>query len=266
VLAVARRSTAEEHNLPILGVLATATDGADLRDQAVPAHSLPVLAGAGHTYLSLDALLTVLKGVVTATDTVVTPAAAGSPLIRFTRPAGPDRPSPARPGTAQAAQVAGRRQTFQLVPTPAPQGGSAAPAIPPGSVVITDAPDLAAAVTGPDVAVWSPRPGPGPATHVPAESAPDALAGLPFIPRHVRVLSRLAVHGDGSTDAEAARMEDLQDLTFATLQAALPALRAGGSLGAVLLGPLPDDLPPPLSGLFTGWSAPCGPRSRSAAA
>lgn len=278
VLAVTRRSTALEHGLPVLGTLSTAVDEAGLRPPATPAHSLPVLAGAGHTYLSLDALLAVLKAVVTGTDTVVAPAAAGSPPIRFTRPAGPHHHGPARKEPEQAAHTepartephtapgpagaehaedfTGRRQTFQLVPTAPPQGSPDTPPIPPGTIVITDTPDLAAAVTGPDIAVWSPRPGLEAATHVPPEEAPGALAGLPFVPRHIRVLSRLPVHDDGSDDgsddAGATRMEDLQDLTFTTLQAALPALRAGGSLSAVLLGALPDDLPPPTSGLFTG--------------
>ena len=264
VLAVTRRSTALEHNLPVLGTLSTAVAGDDVRSPATAAHSLPVLDGAGHTYLSLDALLAVLKGVVTGTDTVVTPAAAGSPLIRFTGPGDASHHDPAREEPERAEDFTGRRQTFQLVPTAPPQGGSDTPPIPPGTVVITDAPDLAAAVTGPDIAVWSPRPGLEAATHVPPEEAPDALSGLPFIPRHIRVLSRLPDDGDeggdgsgarssgGSDDAEATRLEDLQDLTFTTLQAALPALRSGGSLGAVLLGALPDNLPPPLSGLFTG--------------
>ncbi|MFC8828631.1 SDR family oxidoreductase [Streptomyces sp. NPDC057137] len=283
VLAVTRRSTALAHDLPVLGTLSTAIEGADPPYPATPAHDLPVLAGAGHTYLSLDALLAVVKGVVTGTDTVVTPAAAGSPLIRFTRPDGPsdhgragesaavrtepapavrtepvpsttDRRDPAHSDSdSDSEDFTGRRQTFRLVPTPPPpEGGPDTPPIPPGTVVLTDAPDLAAAVTGPDIAVWSPRPGVRAADHVPPEEAAGALAELPFIPRHIRVLSRLPAHDDVDDDAEATRLEDLQDLTFTTLQAALPALRTGGTLGALLLGAVPDDLPPPLSGLFTG--------------
>ncbi|WP_432251710.1 SDR family oxidoreductase [Streptomyces sp. HNM1019] len=289
VVAVTRLSTALEHDLPVLGSLATAVDAAGPRAAATPGHALPVLADAGHTYLSLDALLAVVKAVSTGADTVVTPAATGSPLIRFTRaddphtdgpaqqepdraaPAGPDRAAHSGPGrpahtepgrTApdlarpeQAEHFTGRRQTLQLIPAtpPPPQDGSGAtPPIPAGTIVITDAPDLAVAATGTDIAVWSPRPGLGAAAHVPPEEAPGALADLPFIPRHIRVLSRLPVQGDESDDAGAARMEDLQDLTFTTLQAALPALRTGGSLGALLLGAVPDELPPPLSGLFTG--------------
>ncbi|MGW2327078.1 SDR family oxidoreductase [Streptomyces sp. NPDC001700] len=261
VLAVTRRSTALEHNLPVLGTLSTEIDGTGLRHPATPAHSLPVLAGAGHTYLSLDALLTVVKGVVTGTDTVVAPAAAGSPLIQFTRPGGPRHPGPAEEAVRTEPTPAvpehgedftGRRQTFHLVPTDPPQGDPATPPIPAGTIVITDAPDLAAAVTGPDIAIWSPRPGLDGAIHVPPEAAPGALTGLPFIPRHIRVLSRLPAPGDGGDEAEATRLEDLQDLTFTTLQAALPALRTGGSLSALLLGAVPDDLPPPMSGLFTG--------------
>ncbi|MFE3116475.1 SDR family oxidoreductase [Streptomyces niveus] len=280
VLAVTRRSTALEHQLPILGTLSTTIDGEGPGQPAAPAHDLPVLAGAGHTYLSLDALLTVLGGVVTGTDTVVTPAAAGSPLIRFTRPAGPAEPEaaevaePAPAVVTVPAQVArnaeaftapgrnrpqhgedftGRRQTIRLVPTPPPPGGQDTQPIPPGTIVLTDARDLADAVTGrPDVAVWSPRPGVPAADHVPPEEAAGALAELPFVPRHIRVLSRLPAPDGVDDDAEAGRLEDLQDLTFTTVQAALPALRTGGSLGTLLLGAVPDDLPPPLSGLFTG--------------
>ncbi|MFC9859188.1 MULTISPECIES: SDR family oxidoreductase [unclassified Streptomyces] len=329
VLAVTRLSTALEHSLPVLGTLSTAAGEAGPGPSATPAHSLRAVADAGHTYLSLDALLTVLEAVVTGTDTVVTPAAAGSPPIRFTRPpadpehhspAGeesaqdahpgrehtapdpatsperttPDRttspdlpatvrtgPEPAAPdltappehtttgltaspehtttdrgGPERTEDVLGRRQTFRLVPTPPPTGDPDAPSIPPGTVVITDAPDLAAAAGGPDIAVWSPRPGLEAAAHVPPEAAPEALTGLPFVPRHIRVLSRLPVLHDGDDhacdEAEATRMEDLQDLTFTTLQAALPALRTGGSVSALLLGAVPDDLPPPLSALFTG--------------
>ncbi|MEU0133909.1 SDR family oxidoreductase [Streptomyces sp. NPDC006296] len=298
ILAVTRRSTALEHGLPVLGALTT-SPGATGPRPAAPAHTLPALAGAGHTYLSLDALLAVVDAVATGRDTVVEPAAPGSPLIRFTGPAtapphtpGPEeapptpRPAPAVPqGTdavpgpstpraqnagaraessapapphADAAAApepegdTGRRQTFRFVPAPPPPGSPDARPVPPGTIVLTDAPDLAEAVTGPDTAVWSPRPGPGAAVHVAPEAASAALAGLPFVPRHIRVLSRLPVDDDGSDEAGAARMEDLQDLTFTTLQAALPALRAGGSLAAVLLGAVPDDLPAPLSGLFTG--------------
>ncbi|MEV7300875.1 SDR family oxidoreductase [Streptomyces clavifer] len=291
VLAVARRSTALEHGLPVLGTLSTSAAGRGSAQPATPAHALPALAGAGHTYLSLDALLAVVEAVVTRTDTVVTPAAPGSPLIRFTGPAAPHHRGPGREETEQAVRapertgpapvapehtepapaaaehvgstpaapvyadegVTGRRQTFRFVPTPPPPGAPAGAPVPPGTIVITDVPDLAQAVTGPDTAVWSPRPGLGAATHVPPEDAPAALTGLPFVPRHIRVLSRLPVDDDGNDDdAGAARMEELQDLTFTTLQAALPALRSGGSLGAVLLGEVPDDLPAPLSGLFTG--------------
>ncbi|SED61086.1 SDR family oxidoreductase [Streptomyces melanosporofaciens] len=289
VLAVTRRSTALEHGLPVLGTLSTEVEVADPRPPVTPSHALPVLAGTGHTYLSLDALLTVLKAVVTETETVVRPAATGSPLIRFTPPAGPrdaltgpeqaepERPEPEHAGSGHAGsghtdpppiqsehagseqdraehteEFTGRRQTFRLVPTDPPPAEPATPSIPPGTVVITDAPDLAAAVTGPDTAVWSPRPGVAGTAHVAPEDAPGALTGLPFVPRHIRVLSRLPVDDDGCEEAEAARMEDLQDLAFTTLQAALPALRSGGSLAALLLGEVPDDLPPPLSGLFTG--------------
>ncbi|MFJ4921614.1 SDR family oxidoreductase [Streptomyces sp. NPDC088725] len=290
VLAVTRRSIAVEHGLPVMGTLSTAVGPADSRHPVTPAHALPVLAGSGHTYLSLDALLSVLKGVVTGTGTVVAPAAAGSPLIRFTPPGDPGHPGSAREaaepsprtepdrtepvhtipeGTAPAAvapaappaataspeaaeEATGRRQTFRLVPTAPPRDNPATPPIPPGTVVITDAADLAAAISGQDIAVWSTRSGLAAATHVPPEEAQDALTGLPFVPRHIRVLSRLPVDDDGCDDAEAARIEALQDLTFTTLKAALPTLRTGGSLSAVLLGPVPDDLPPPLSGLFTG--------------
>ncbi|MBO3675799.1 SDR family oxidoreductase [Streptomyces sp. NEAU-YJ-81] len=308
VLAVTRRSTALEHGLPVLGTLSAEVAVADPRHPVTPSHALPVLAGTGHTYLSLDALLTVLKAVVTETDTVVRPAATGSPLIRFTPPAGPRDDDPAADrwetgkrdaltgpeqaqreqanperagaehtgsantgsahadpaplqsehagsepaGAEHAEEFTGRRQTFRLVPIAPPQAAPATPSIPPGTVVITDAPDLAAAVTGPDTVVWSPRPGVAGTAHVPPEDAPGALTGLPFVPRHIRVLSRLPIDDDGCEEAEAARMEGLQDLAFTTLQAALPALRSGGSLAALLLGEVPDDLPPPLSGLFTG--------------
>ncbi|MFD0499763.1 SDR family oxidoreductase [Streptomyces rhizosphaericus] len=100
VLAVTRLSTALEHDLPVLGSLSTAVEATDPRRPATPGHALPVLADAGHTYLSLDALLAVLKAVSTGADTVVTPAAPGSPLIRFTRPGvphTPDRTGPRAP-------------------------------------------------------------------------------------------------------------------------------------------------------------------------
>ncbi|MEU2731682.1 SDR family oxidoreductase [Streptomyces griseoviridis] len=283
VLAVARRSTALEHGFPILGTLSTEAAAPDPQRPAAASHALPVLAGSGHTYLSLDALLTVLNAVVTETDTVVGPAATGSPVIRFTSPT--DRqtdaadathretpreqtPTAAEPASLDATVATaapatselhgpgeaftGRRQTFRLVPTSPPPPTRGIPSVPPGTVVLTDAPDLAAAVTGQDTAVWSPRPGIAGAAHVRPEDARDALAGLPFVPRHIRVLSRLAADDDGCDETEAARAEDLQDLAFTTLQAALPALRNGGSLAALLIGALPDELPPPLSGLFTG--------------
>lgn len=313
MLAIARRSTAHEHDLPILGVLSTALTGDDAT--ATPAHALPVLADAGHTYLSLDAVLAILDAVVTGSGAVVAPAAPGSPPIRFTPPAGPERVDPPRRAEERAdgtesehrtptraepkertrpapvapkahtatgpgapnrhttppdpvtpvAPVAqhpeaylGRRQTIRLVPTTPPPADAATPAVPPGTVVVTDSPDLAAAAAGaPDVAVWAPRPGIGATTHVPPEDAADALADLPFVPRHIRILSHLpeddgGLDGDGTDDPEMGRMEALQDLTFTTVQAALPALRNGGSLAAVLLGAIPDDLPPPSSALIVG--------------
>nr|WP_272925354.1 SDR family oxidoreductase [Streptomyces sp. SID4950] len=319
VLAVARRSTALEHGFPILGTLATEVTAADPGRPVAASHTLPVLAAAGHTYLSLDSLLTVLEGVVTRTETAVGPAATGSPLIRFTPPTGRDgdgpgaahraQPQPAVPaapseepaavpaaaseesstasrngppeaatartaeprtpaavgdsatgtgttgplrGAESAESFTGRRQTLRLLPAAPPPDRPSEGPVPPGTVVLTDAPDLAALVTGPDTAVWSPRPGVAGAVHVAPEDAPAELVRLPFVPRHVRVLSRLPADDDGCDEAAAARAEDLQDLTFTTLQAALPALRNGGSLAALLLGPLPGDLPPPLSGLFTG--------------
>lgn len=94
VLAIARRSTAREHDLPILGSLSTALVGDDTT--TTPAHALPALTDAGHTYLSLDAVLTILGAVVTGTATVVAPAAPGSPPIRFTPPAAPPRTDPPR--------------------------------------------------------------------------------------------------------------------------------------------------------------------------
>ncbi|MER7974683.1 beta-ketoacyl synthase N-terminal-like domain-containing protein, partial [Streptomyces sp. NPDC096080] len=101
VLAVARRSTALEHGFPILGTLATEVTAADPGRPVAASHTLPVLAAAGHTYLSLDSLLTVLEGVVTRTETAVGPAATGSPLIRFTPPTGRDGDGP---GAAHRAQ------------------------------------------------------------------------------------------------------------------------------------------------------------------
>ncbi|MYW01784.1 SDR family oxidoreductase [Streptomyces sp. SID3343] len=311
VLAIARRSTAREHELPILGTLSTALTGDDRT--AAPAHTLPVLTDAGRTYLSLDAVLKVLAAVVTGTDTVVTPAASGSPPIRFTPPTTPrrtpshkaaehtDRPerkhstragaapkehtapqahstpndttpnAHSTPGhttpephatpdraepNAHSEQYLGRRQTIRLVPTASPPAATT-PAIPPGTVVITDSPDLAAAAAGPDVAVWAPTPGIGATTHVSPEEAPTALARLAFVPRHVRILTRLpeddgSPDGDGTDDAETARMEALQDLTFTTVQGVLPALRNGGSLAAALLGAIPDDLPSPSGALIVG--------------
>ncbi|MEU1755565.1 SDR family oxidoreductase [Micromonospora matsumotoense] len=245
VVAVARRSTAREHGLPILGTLGTAPEG--IADD--PAHTLPAPAGTDRTYLALDALLAVLRAVVTGTDTVVSPAAPGSPSIRFTGPTGPD-PDPSGVAPDPAEQPIGRRQTLHLRPLtpPDPDG----PAIPAGSIVLTDAADLATAVTGPDIAVWSPQPGIDAATHVPPDDAADALAGLPFVPHHIRILTRLETPADDTDDTEAARSEDLQDLAFTTIQAALPALRAGGSLAALLLTALPQGTTHPLAGLFSG--------------
>ncbi|WP_431885732.1 SDR family oxidoreductase [Micromonospora wenchangensis] len=243
VVAVARRCTAREHGLPILGTLTT-TPGRTADD---PPHTLPAAAGTDRTYLALDALLAVLRAVVTGTGTVVSPAAPGSPTIRFTGPTGPD-PDEAVPDPTE--QPIGRRQTLHLRPLtpPDPDG----PAIPAGSIVVTDTPDLATAVTGPDIAIWSPRPGVDAASHVPPDAAADALAGLPFVPRHIRILTRLETPADDTDDTEATRLEDLQDLAFTTIQAALPALRAGGSLAAVLLTALPQATTHPLAGLVTG--------------
>ncbi|WP_226350742.1 SDR family oxidoreductase [Pseudonocardia sp. ICBG601] len=225
VVALARRSTAEHHGLPILGTVATAGPA------AVP----PAPPAPGRTYLAVDALFALLHGVVTGRGTIVGASDPATPGLRFTgvRPA--DAPEP----------DIGARGTVDLVDIPVPTGATPPHPVPPGTVVVTDSTDVVAALEGcVDVAVWT-------TDAVAAEDAAGALAELPFVPAHVRVLTRFTDRGDAPTDA--LRAETLQDLLLTTTQALLPALRNGGTVGAALLDALPGDRPHPLAGLFTGF-------------
>jgi NAD(P)-dependent dehydrogenase (short-subunit alcohol dehydrogenase family)/3-oxoacyl-(acyl-carrier-protein) synthase len=268
VLSVARRSTAVSHGLPILGVLSTTDDSA--RDQDSRGHdalsqdacAIPALEETGRSYLALDAVLAVLRGLVTGTDTVVRPSGPGAPPIRLTV-ATPDGGKAARTEEAHGGEQdedLGQRQTVRLVPLSVPseydspgEGDERQAAIPPGSIVITDSADLAAASAAAGCACWSPMPGVPGTTFVLPEDAARALGDLPFIPRHLRVLHRLAAPlGQVDDEAQVTRAEIAHDLVFTAAQAILPALRRGGTLSAVLLDALPGGMPHPLSGLFTG--------------
>ncbi|MFE2288680.1 SDR family oxidoreductase [Streptomyces sp. NPDC059443] len=249
-LAVARRDTAERHGLPIMGTLTTTTASAP-DEQGIRGHELPALAGAERTYLAADTALAIVEAIHSGSDRLLLPDQPSTPALQFTAP-GPTTALSHKAAPRPDEAGLGRRQSARLITMPTPRNLRQQPAIPDGAIVVTDDPELAARAASPNTAVWTPRPDIPQAEHVLPEDTGRALAELPFVPRHIRILSRLTAPTGPADEVQAARAESLMDLAFTTVQSALPALRSGGSLAALMMGALPDGLPHPLSGYFSG--------------
>lgn len=141
------------------------------------------------------------------------------------------------------------RHVPELVPVPAEATRPGLPFLPPGVVLLTDRPELVSAL-GPlpaDAIVLCSAPGSHSPRAVTPEAVDSALGGR--IPRDVRLLVDLTASApvpDCLTEG-APTVEALHDLLFLVLRRAENA-----SVLALLLGGLPDDVPHPYSGLFSG--------------
>jgi len=156
---------------------------------------------------------------------------------------------------APGAPLQVRRHVPELAPEPSAVTGRTEPFLPDGVVLLTDRPELVAALEPlpPDVRVLSCAPVDAVRDgwrHLP-EVTPDtvdaALAGRS--PRHVRVLADLTASAPAADclTAGAPGLEALHDLTFLVLQ------RCGDApVTALLLGAIVDGAPHPYLGLFSG--------------
>jgi NAD(P)-dependent dehydrogenase (short-subunit alcohol dehydrogenase family) len=150
-----------------------------------------------------------------------------------------------------------RRNVLRLHPAPTAPARDRTPFLPPGLVLLTDRPELAAALPLPSDATvlttarhapsrpgWTSMPSPGP------EAISQWLAARRAPVRHVRLLSDLSV-----VDSEADRtaLLALHDAAFLTVQANVRELSAAGSsVVALLLGGCTDRAPAAAAGVFTG--------------
>jgi NAD(P)-dependent dehydrogenase (short-subunit alcohol dehydrogenase family) len=151
-----------------------------------------------------------------------------------------------------------------LEETPATAVRERVPFLPDGAVVVTDAPDLVARAAGPDATVTvlsttpldAPRPGWHHLERVTPETVREALSGVAGPVTPLRVLSDLgratppeAALASGGTPSLLA----LHDAAYLAVQHAYDDLaRPGSDLTMLLLGAVPDGIPHPFSGLFTG--------------
>jgi NAD(P)-dependent dehydrogenase (short-subunit alcohol dehydrogenase family)/3-oxoacyl-(acyl-carrier-protein) synthase len=210
-------------------------------------------------YLGGAGGLAVLRAVLTRTGSVeVGCGGAATPPVRIDLPVTTrdvDRRFTDPAEYAPGCPVQVRRHVPELVPEPASRTGPAQPFLPDGVVLLTDRPDIVAALgpLPPDVRVLSCSPVDPPREgwhHLPTvtpDAVDAALAGRP--PRHLRLLADLTASAPPTecVTAGAPELEALHDLTFLALQ------RCGDApVTAVLLGALPDGAPHPYLGLFSG--------------
>ncbi|MEU6759800.1 SDR family NAD(P)-dependent oxidoreductase [Streptomyces sp. NPDC046685] len=260
VLALTRARTAARHGLPVLATVRTRMPHPD--DPPAPKDGQHLADGP--RYRAAAGALAVLGALTTGSDTVITPRTPGAPAVHVS-PAGTagaaseaaPRALQETPGVEEAPEHApdvqqARPMQYGLheLPAPEPLAGTRPDPFAPGTLVLCDDPFLAGLVPdAPDVHLWSPAATPTPhATPVRAEDVAAALAGLEAPPRHVRILTRLpAITSPTAT----ARVLALHDLTFATVSALAGPL-ATGSITVLLTHALPDGVPHPFSGLFTG--------------
>ncbi|MFA3873266.1 SDR family oxidoreductase [Streptomyces sp. MMCC 100] len=157
------------------------------------------------------------------------------------------------------------RHVAELTELSGPEPHERVDFLPPGAVVLTDLPDLDAALQHmpPDVTVLSTAPAGATGTrrhHLPeptAEAVRAALADHGPV-RHLRIVTDLARPAplDGSTgtpDGLVPSLTALHDVAFLVLQAAHPDLAtSGASFLTLLLGAVTDGVPHPCTGLFSG--------------
>ncbi|HEX6077192.1 MAG TPA: SDR family oxidoreductase [Micromonosporaceae bacterium] len=254
LFALAGERLATEAGLEILGWVRTEPgESSDVLDcgPAAP-DSARYLGGAGGRAV-LQALLA-----RTGRVSVVCGDGSAAPRVHLDLPA-PARAldrrfaDPRRYAPESPLQV--RRYVPKLVPEPVPVTGRTSRFLVEGVVLLTDRPELVDQLgpLPPDARVLSCSPigSPREGWHHLPEVSPDTvdavLAGRP--PRQLRLLTDLTASAPPAdcVAAGAPGLEALHDLTFLALQ------RCGDSNAvAVLLGALPDGVPHPYLGLFSG--------------
>lgn len=252
-IALARRSTAVRVGLPVLATVETEMTAPSA---GTPALGLSFLADTKSCYPGIDALLAVPHSVLTRTPLDLAPTEAGAAYLRIRPHAESGPPAVPYPTASDSVSVAplGTPTAYALVdagPDNETWTRDLAGAVPEGSLVITDDPQLAAAVGRTGVQVWTPPHASKAAKgkRVSPQNARAKLAKLSFPPRHVRILVRLRPTAGRDVPEDTLA---LHDLAFAATQAMMPVLDAGGSLAALVLGALREDRPDPRAGLFDG--------------
>ncbi|MEV7616543.1 SDR family NAD(P)-dependent oxidoreductase [Streptomyces sp. NPDC089799] len=253
VLAVTRARTASRHGLPVLATVRTRRSRPD--DPEAPKDGQH-LADGPH-YRAAAGALAVLRALTTGADTVISPRTPGAPAVHIAPAAtagtasGSDRAGHSLPEPQDGAlQYRAMDYGLHELPPSQPRTGAGPDLFGPGTLVLCDDPLLADLVpAAPGVHLWSPAAAPTPrAVPVRADDAATVLAGLDAPPRHVRILTRLPAT---TSPADTARVLALHDLAFAVTNALAGPL-ATGSITALLTQALPDGVPHPFSGLFTG--------------
>ncbi|MER5389806.1 SDR family oxidoreductase, partial [Saccharopolyspora sp. NPDC002686] len=260
LFALAREEVAEAAGLRVLGWVddvgpADAPESREAVECGVPApENARYLGGAGG--------LAVLRQLITGSgpSTVVCHAESDSPATRLdlTVPASTPGQLDGRFGNAvehapgQPCQV--KRHVAELRPEARERALPGTPFLPPGVVLLTDQPELVDPLSLPEgarVLCCAPEMAPRPGWHHLPEVTPDAvdsaLAG--HRPDAVRVVVDLTASAPPQTclSEGSAQVDALHDLTFLVMQRALDA-----SVIALLLGALPDGVPHPHHGLFSG--------------
>ncbi|WP_407562554.1 SDR family NAD(P)-dependent oxidoreductase [Streptomyces sp. 184] len=243
-----RRGEAEARGLRVLGELVVEPPGpgATAPPGAVPRPGAGADAVGVRPYFHAAEGLVALHRAVRANDAAaeLAPVAPGTPALTYApeSPEAPDRLGELRP------------HTLRLKRLERPAVRPPLPALPPDTLVLTNAPeDLAGITPPPGCTVAVPR-----AAH--AEPAPDVhVLGTPedlaavlaeHRLRHVRVLFDARRHPAGTADLPTACLE-LQELAFAAAHLLADAVDAGGSFAVLVLDP-GGPVPGPAAGLFTG--------------
>ena len=248
LFALTTEETAAAHGLPVLATLDASSSTGHRRvvDSAAPEHAR--YAGAAGA-VALARALTGPAGPVSVVcdgvrvDLTVTEKAASVLPHRFTDP------------TAPEPEVS--RYVPELRPAPALEVRPEIPFFPPGTVVLTDDPDLLAAVDVPaDAVVISTRPlrEARAGWHELTERTPLAVRNLlsGSSARHLRLVADLgAVPTSAAVLAGDDRLTALHEAAFLVVQERYDLLAAGdSSFISLLLGARPDGRDHPSHGLF----------------
>jgi NAD(P)-dependent dehydrogenase (short-subunit alcohol dehydrogenase family)/3-oxoacyl-(acyl-carrier-protein) synthase len=244
LFALTTEETAAAHGLPVLATLdahAGHRRTVDVREDARYAGAAGAVALARALTGPAGPVSVVCDGV--RVDLTVAEKAASALPHRFTDP---EAPLP---------EVS--RYVPELRPAPARDVRPELPFFPPGTVVVTDDPDLLASVDVPaDTVVLSSRPlrEPRAGWHELAERTPLAVRSLlsGSTARHLRLVADLgAVSPEAAVLAGDDRLTALHEAAFLVVQERYDVLAAGGSsFISLLLGARPDGRGHPCHGLF----------------